>query len=100
MDCCELDEVLDTELFKALADPNRVALLVQLASCDEPKTVGSLSKCCPVNLSVVSRHLAHLRSAGLVSCEKVGRKVFYTVNGKTLAARLRAIADALDGTPA
>ena len=100
MGCCELDEVLDTELFKALADPNRVALLVQLASNDEPSTVGSLSKCCPVNLSVVSRHLSHLRSAGLVSCEKVGRKVYYTVNGKALAERLRAIADAIDGAPA
>ncbi len=96
MGCCELDSVLDAELFKALSDPNRVALLVQLASCAEPCTVGALSKCCPVNLSVVSRHLAHLREAGLVTSEKVGRKVFYRVNGGAMAARLRAIADALD----
>ncbi len=94
--CCDLGELLSPRLFKALGDPNRVAILAQLANAGCECTVTSLAECCPVDLSVVSRHLALLRDAGVVSSERRGRQIWYTVNGRELAATLRALADALE----
>ena len=53
------------------------------------------SDCCSVDLSVVSRHLAVLREAGVLRAAKQGREVRYTVS-PDLAASLRSLADALD----
>ncbi len=96
-DCCpELRELLPPAIFKALGDVNRVALLCELAERRQPCTVSEASECCPVDMSVVSRHLATLREAGIVEAEKRGRKVYYTVRCAELASSLRAIADALE----
>ena len=93
--CAGLEGLIDPELFRALGDPNRVALLVRLGQSGRPTTVTEASGCCPVDLSVVSRHLATLREAGVVRAVKRGREVHYTVS-RDLAASLRALADALD----
>lgn len=90
-DCCS------PELFRALADPNRIALLARLLDGGAAdKTVTGLARCCPVDLSVVSRHLRQLRDAGVVEAEKRGKQVFYRVRARELAAMLRRLADALD----
>ncbi|NOY54683.1 MAG: winged helix-turn-helix transcriptional regulator [Actinobacteria bacterium] len=97
--CCNgdrLQEVLRPELFKALSDPNRILLLVTLSTEGEPSTVSEAAGCCPVDLSVVSRHLATMRDAGVLIAEKRGREVFYSVPYAELAANLRSIADALE----
>ncbi len=93
--CAGLEGLIDPELFRALGDPNRVALLVRLGQSSRPTTVTEAAECCPVDLSVVSRHLAVLREAGVVRAAKRGREVHYTVS-RDLAASLRALADALD----
>lgn len=82
-------------MFRALGDPNRVALFAQLCRCGKPCTVGEMSCCCPVDMSVVSRHLAQLREAGLVQAERAGREVRYSVEHEALAAHFRAIGDAI-----
>ncbi|MFH1330717.1 MAG: metalloregulator ArsR/SmtB family transcription factor, partial [Actinomycetota bacterium] len=87
---------LDPALFRALGDPNRVALVAHLGRSGRPTTVSEAAECCPVDLSVVSRHLAVLREAGVVRATKQGREVHYTVSHRSLAATLRALADALD----
>jgi DNA-binding transcriptional ArsR family regulator len=95
-DCCPgLEGLIDPVLFRALSDPNRVALLVRLGQSGRPTTVTEAAGCCPVDLSVVSRHLAMLREAGVVRAAKRGREVHYTVS-PSLAPSLRALADALD----
>jgi len=86
---------MDPALFRALGDPNRVALVIGLGRSGEPTTVTDAAACCPVDLSVVSRHLAVLRRAGVLRAAKQGREVRYTVS-PDLAASLRALADALD----
>jgi ArsR family transcriptional regulator len=63
-------------------------------------TVGELNACCPIDLSVVSRHLATLRDAGVVRSEKRGREVYYTVRCGPLAELLRGVARALDNCAA
>ena len=96
---CEagMAELMDPRFFKALCDPNRIALLIRLAACGKPCTVTEIACCCPTDLSVVSRHLAVLRDAGVLICEKRGKEVFYAVRYDDLAGTLRAIADAIEG---
>jgi len=97
MQCCQnVGELLEPRFFKALCDPNRIALLCRLAECREPCTVSQIAECCPVDLSVVSRHLAMLREAGIFEAEKRGKEVYYSVRTSALAGTLRAIADAIE----
>jgi DNA-binding transcriptional ArsR family regulator len=74
-------------------------MLARLSGCRRACTVGEIAACCPIDLSVVSRHLAALRDAGVISAEKRGREVYYRVEAASLAARLRALADAIDACP-
>ena len=95
--CCgDIASLISPRLFKALGDPRRVALLAELCQNGEPTTVTGVSHCCPTDLSVVSRPLAILREAGIVSSEKRGREVFYSVRYAELAATLRAVAEAIE----
>lgn len=90
-----IDRLLDPTLFKALGDPTRAAILACLAKCGRAVPVGDIAGCCAVDLSVVSRHLAQLASAGLLASERRGRSVQYRVRYAEVAAALRAIADAV-----
>ena len=95
--CCrEVGKWMDPRLFKALCDVNRVAILVSLSDCCGPRTVTEIARNLPIDVSVVSRHLAALREAGVLAAEKRGREVYYHLRISALAAKLRALADALD----
>lgn len=98
--CCpQLVEALDPRLFQALGDENRLLLLCRLAAATEAQTVSDLAACCGVHISGVSRHLAQLRDAGVVSAHKVGREVRYELQRDVLIQTLRAIADGLESAP-
>jgi DNA-binding transcriptional ArsR family regulator len=94
--CADLGKLFDTRLFRAMGDPTRVGLLAYLAERCEPLTVNDAAKCCPIDISVVSRHLAVLRDAGILSATKIGREVRYAVRFPELARALRSLADALE----
>jgi DNA-binding transcriptional ArsR family regulator len=95
--CCpDLAALIDPSLFKALSDPSRVALLARLGRAGRPTTVTEAASCCPVDVSVVSRHLTVLRRAGVVESAKTGREVRYTLSPSAAAATLRSLADALE----
>jgi DNA-binding transcriptional ArsR family regulator len=89
--CC-----LSPGLFRALGDPTRLALLLDLAARTGERSVSELGGCCPVDLSVVSRHLRMLREAGVVEARRDGKEVRYRVRYDALVAELRALADALE----
>jgi len=93
--CC-VAIVLDARFFRALCDPNRIALLNRLAACGRPCCVSELAQCCPTDFSVTSRHLACLREAGILDAEKCGKEVRYTVRFDQLIRRLRTMADAIE----
>ncbi len=96
--CCpEIEELLNARFFKALCDPSRIGILARLARCTGPCTVSEIASCCPTNVSVVSRHLATLRDAGMLEAQKRGKEVYYSVRYPELAATLRAMADAIEG---
>lgn len=65
------------EVFAALADPTRLEVLNRLASSG-PSTATELSATMPVSRQAVSKHLAALDAAGLVSREQSGREVRYS----------------------
>lgn len=62
-------------LFKALADPTRLAVFERLAQGEVP--VKELTRGLGVSQPAVSQHLAALRAAGLVLERKDGRFVYY-----------------------
>jgi DNA-binding transcriptional ArsR family regulator len=95
--CCGgLGELLSPKLFKALSDPKRLSLLIRLAEEREPCTVGKVAEGSGIDLSVVSRHLAILREAGIIRCEKQGKEVRCGIQSLPLAKLLRDLADALE----
>ncbi len=96
--CCAkpLEKHLPADFFKALGDPNRVALVARLAVCGRPATVGEIACCLPVDLSVVSRHLRQLKDAGILDNEKRGKEVLYFVRYQSIVRLLRGLADAMD----
>lgn len=104
--CCPgLGELLSPRLFKALSDPKRVSLLVRLAEERCSCTVSQIAEGSDVDLSVVSRHLAILREAGIIKCEKRGKEVWCDIQTDALARILRELAGALEaccpkGSPA
>ena len=95
--CCDgILNWMPPELFKALSDPRRVAIVAQLANSDGEQTVSDLANCCPVDISVVSRHLKTLRHAGICEANKRGKEVFYRIRVKKLVTVLRNLANALE----
>ncbi len=95
--CCQnLGTVMEPGFFKALCDPGRIAMLVRLAQCCKPCTVTEVADGCPVDVSVVSRHLAMLRDAGVLEAERKGKEVYYSVRYSAITATLRAIADCIE----
>jgi DNA-binding transcriptional ArsR family regulator len=72
------------ELFKTLADPTRRAILERLLSAGE-QTVKALTERAGVSQPAVSKHLALLKAAGLVSVRPDGRSTHYCAEPKGLA---------------
>ncbi|MGR9169165.1 ArsR/SmtB family transcription factor [Rhizobium sp. KDH_Rht_773_N] len=71
-------------LFRALADPTRRAIFERLCREGE-KTVGALTARAGVSQPVVSKHLAVLKTAGLVRDRHEGRQTHYTAEIGALA---------------
>jgi DNA-binding transcriptional ArsR family regulator len=63
------------DVFHAIADANRRALLDAMAAGETP--VGELTKATGLSYSAVSQHLAILHEAGLVRRRKDGKQRFY-----------------------
>jgi DNA-binding transcriptional ArsR family regulator len=75
------------DVFQALADPTRRAILALLRQGSQP--VGSIARDFPISRPAVSRHLRILREAELVTEIKVGRNRLYELN----AGPLRSVDD-------
>jgi DNA-binding transcriptional ArsR family regulator len=70
------------DVFAALGDPVRRALLVELA--DRPSRVVDLAGRHPISRPAVSRHLRVLSEAGLVTAEDRGRERHYALRREGL----------------
>lgn len=65
------------EILKALAHPARVLIVSALAG--GPRCVCELNRVVEIDQSGLSRHLAILKKAGIVSDRRHGLKVYYTL---------------------
>lgn len=63
------------DVFRALADPTRRAVLERLA--DREMTVSEIKAGFSISQPAISQHLATLRAAGLVSERRKGRNAYY-----------------------
>ncbi|WP_306226542.1 ArsR/SmtB family transcription factor [Bosea beijingensis] len=75
--------MIENEIFKALADPTRRAILDKLTAGS--LNASALRKGMAISQPAMSQHLAVLRGAGLVSEERQGRFVNYRVDPDGLA---------------
>ena len=83
-------EALDTDLFKALAEPARVAILRALILGGR-MDVGTLALQVPQDRSVVARHLQFLERAKLLRSATEGRHTFYEINGRGVVQQLESL---------
>ena len=72
-----------TEIFKALSDPIRWDIVVQMASVDELACV-TLEDTLPVSKPTISYHTKILYQAGLINVRKSGRNYFYSLRRDVL----------------
>jgi DNA-binding transcriptional ArsR family regulator len=88
----ELRRVDLASIFKALADPNRLAIFELVRerggegrTVDETaNTISKIASEFDLTLSTVSHHIKELRNAGLIRCEKVGQTVYCTPDPRAL----------------
>lgn len=78
---------LHAELCQAIADPKRILILYALAEC--PLSVTELASALDVRQSNVSQHLAVLRERGMVTTQREGTTIHYSI-------RYPAVLEALD----
>jgi ArsR family transcriptional regulator len=69
----------EAALFKALADPARVAILATLARCVHEVCVCDFTSGLALNQSTVSHHLKLLKDAGLVTSVRRGTWGYYSL---------------------
>lgn len=86
----ELREVLDGNLFGALCEPVRVAL-IEFLTANGRSDIATIAAAFPQDRSVISRHLSCLHAVGIVRREKVGRRVFFEIDGAAVVRRLEEV---------
>src|SRR5215469_4361042 len=83
--CCPPAEVAQDDfeaaaaLLKALSDPYRLTMLATLSAAQDEVCVCDFTEALPLNQPTVSHHLRILREAELVTCERRGTWVYYTL---------------------
>ena len=70
-------------VFSALADPTRLAILRELSRGRQVTATGLAGEL-PVTRQAVAKHLASLDRAGLVRTERAGREVHYALEARPL----------------
>jgi DNA-binding transcriptional ArsR family regulator len=69
---------IENDVFRALADPTRRAILDLLRRGEQP--VNGIARTFPVSRPAISKHLRQLREAQLVTGRKDGREQLYRLN--------------------
>src|ERR1700685_377480 len=81
----------DDELWSAIADPSR-RLVLDLLVSNDAVSASWLAGQVPFSRQAVSKHLAVLERAGLISRRKQGREVVYQVQAARVDEAARAVA--------
>ena len=86
--------VLDTRFLKALTDTTRVEIVKRLILMGA-SDVGTIAAGLSQDRSVISRHLNTLEQARITTSRKMGRRVFYDIDGPYVVQKVTLILDAL-----
>ena len=89
---CELARIFDAGFLAALCEPVRIDIVRVLAG-KRRADLQTIADALPQDRSVISRHLSLLHRAGVVRREKVGRQVFFELDGAALLDRLEGMLD-------
>src|SRR5580698_11188274 len=81
---------LRRDVFQAIADPTRRAILLLVAS--QSMTAGAIAANFDTARPTVSRHLQILTECELLKPEQTGREIYYHINAKTM----KEVADFLE----
>lgn len=73
---------LRRDVFQAIADPTRRAILLLLAS--QSLTAGAIATNFDTARPTVSKHLQILTECALLKQEQNGREIYYHINAKTM----------------
>jgi ArsR family transcriptional regulator len=73
-----MDERTFSKYFKAFGDPTRLRILTLLSS--KEMTVGDIVAAVGLSQPAISRHLAILREAGILSDRRDRQSVYYSLN--------------------
>ena len=98
--CCAIPEVdaawaeNTAGLMKALADPARLTMIAALFKATSPVCLCDFTASLDLAQATVSHHMAKLREAGLVDCEKKGIWTYYWLR-KDLPPRTRRLVSQL-----
>jgi ArsR family transcriptional regulator len=79
-----------SRFFFALGDRTRQQIMLVLEPSEEI-CVNDIVRMFPLSRPAISHHLKVLRNAGLLSCEKRGKEVYYRVNYHHCADVLRVV---------
>ena len=82
---------LRRDVFQAIADPTRRAILLLLAA-SQTMTAGAIASNFDTARPTVSKHLQILTECELLRQEQTGREVYYHINGK----KMKEIADFIE----
>jgi ArsR family transcriptional regulator len=69
----------DVRFLQALADPVRLSIVRQIASMNDAVCACDFVECCTVSQPTISHHLKVLREAGVVSSERQGTNIIYSL---------------------
>jgi len=83
-----------SQVFKALAHPARLFMVEQLAAGE--KCVCELTAMLELDTSTVSKHLSVLKNAGVVSDQKRGLMVYYSIKMTCVLGFFSCIQKSLD----
>jgi ArsR family transcriptional regulator len=85
----------DVQLLAALADPVRLSFVRQLAESDGICAC-DFSECCTVSQPTISHHLKVLREAGVLTSERQGTNIVYSLSAD-FARRWAGLGASLSG---
>jgi DNA-binding transcriptional ArsR family regulator len=77
------------EKLKALAHPHRLCIVKGLI--DNKCNVTKIQECMELPQSTISQHLAKLKAAGIISGERNGLEICYSVVDNEIAAMVREL---------
>ncbi len=93
----------ETAIFKALSSEARLAVIYALKGGDKSvgelvDMLGTLECACSVERTNISKHLAVLKEAGIVTCRDEGLRRIYSLELPCLASIFDCVGTALDST--